>query len=270
MARRKSDDGDSVSLFPFMSILVCLIGSLTLMIAALMISSLNTQQAPELIERYQEYTELKADQQQDREELERLKALLSQADKLSEETKQALAEVAELEKQHKDKLARVDAKSEYAKQLAEANRLRLRIVDLETEPAKLKAEIERLEQEVAKKNAGPEEAIVQVRPGGSGVDMVPTFVECTATGLVIYEGDKPKRIVTADIGNAAAGFPPLLDSVAGTPKGQVIFLVRPDGVNVFNVARNFARSHFGPNGYCKNGKLPVPTQGNIDLSIFQK
>jgi hypothetical protein len=31
MARKKSD-GDSVSLFPFMSILVCLIGSLTLMI----------------------------------------------------------------------------------------------------------------------------------------------------------------------------------------------------------------------------------------------
>lgn len=270
MARRKAAEGDNVSLFPFMSILVCLIGSLTLMIAALMVSSMNSKQTPEVIERYQKYSEAKADQQADQEELERLKALLAQAEKLAEETKAALAELAAIEKQHKDKLASVDVNSEYAKQLAEANRLRLRIAELETEPPKLQIEIDRLQQEIAKKNAGPEEAIVQIRPGGSGVDMIPTFVECTATGLVIHEGSEPKRIVTADISKVEAGFPPLLDKVAGTPKGQLIFLVRPDAVNVFNAARGFARSHFGPNGYCKNGKLPVPTQGNIDLSIFSK
>lgn len=270
MGRRKSSDGDNVSLFPFMSILVCLIGALTLMIAALMISSMNSKQAPEIVERYKQYSELKADQQQDREELERLKQLLAQADKLAEQTKLALAEVAALEATHKDKLASVDANSEYAKQLADANRLRLRIAELEAEPAKLQVELDRLQQEVAKKNAGPEEKVVQIRPGGSGADLVPTFVECTATGLVIHDSPQPKRIVAADIGNPASGFPPLLDQVAGTPKGQVIFLVRPDGVDVFNVARNFARGHFGPNGYCKNGKLPVPTQGNIDLSVFRK
>lgn len=270
MARRKPADGDNVSLFPFMSILVCLIGALTLMIAALMITSANSEQAPELVQRYQQYSELKADQQQDREELERLKALLAQADKLAEQVKLALAEVTALEAQHKEKLARVDANSEYAKQLAEANRLRLRIAELEAEPAKLQAEIDRLQQEVAKKNAGPEEKIVQIRPGGSGVDIVPAFVECTATGVVIHEGPEPKRIIATDLGNEASGFRALLDRVAGTPKGQVIFLVRPDGVNTFNAARSFTRSHFGPNGYCKNGKLPIPTQGNIDLSVFRK
>ena len=143
MGRRESSDGDGVSLFPFMSILVCLIGSLTLMIAALMIISMNSQQSPEVIERYQKYSELEANQQQDVEELERLKLLLAQAEKLSAETKRALAELALLESEHQKKLALVDVNSEYAKQLAEANRLRLRIAELEPEPAKLQLELER-------------------------------------------------------------------------------------------------------------------------------
>ena len=81
MARRKSGDGDNVSLFPFMSILVCLIGSLTLMIAALMAGQMNTEQSQETIERYQRYSELKADIEADKTELESLKKLLADAER---------------------------------------------------------------------------------------------------------------------------------------------------------------------------------------------
>ena len=270
MARRKSDDGDSVSLFPLMSILDCLIGSLTLMIAALMANSANSEQSEEVVQRYHDHSKLKAEMEADRKELEQLAKLIADAERLSDEAKRALAEVARLENQQKDKLQQLDANSEYAKMLAEANRLRTRITELEIEPKALQEEIARLKKEVEKRNAGPEEAIVQIRSGGSGVDIVPTFVECASTGLVVHEGQEPQRIRTGDIAKSDGDFAKLLNRVAATPKGQVIFLVRPDAVGVYNTARNFARQHYGPNGFARNGKLPVPTQGNIDLSVFRK
>jgi hypothetical protein len=45
----------------------------------------------------------------------------------------------------------------------------------------------------------------------------------------------------------------------------MVFLIRPDGVNTYNVARDIARQH-----YVKNGKLAVGGQGEIDLSRFYR
>jgi hypothetical protein len=269
MARKKSD-GDSVSLFPFMSILVCLIGSLTLMIAALMAGQMNSEQSQETIERYQRYSEIMADVEAEKTELDSLRKLLADAERIHKDLQAALEEAALLDKKQKELLTRVDENTEYGRLLAEANRLRKRVADLEPEPARLQEMIKKLEEEAARKKAGPEEAIVQIRPGGSGVDIEPTFIECTATGLVVHEGAEPQRIRTGDIGNETLGLPRLLAKVAAAEKGQVIFLVRPDGVDVYNAARNFARGYYTVDGYAKNGKLPVPSQGNIDLIIFRK
>ena len=45
----------------------------------------------------------------------------------------------------------------------------------------------------------------------------------------------------------------------------MIFLVRPDGVGSYNLARSLARS-----SYVTNGKLAIAGQGKLDLSKFQK
>jgi hypothetical protein len=201
--------------------------------------------------------------------MEKLKQLLGDANQLHEQIRLAAEEAAALEKKHKEHVDRVAA-SGHDKMLAEANRLRRRIADLEPDPPKLQKTIKELEEEVKKRKAGPEEAIVQIRPGGTGLDIVPTFVECTSTGVAIHEGKEPQRIRAADLDKEGGDFHKLLDRVAGTPKGQVILLVRPDGVGTFSVARSVAQTHFGPNGYCRTGKLPVPSQGNIDLSIFRR
>lgn len=269
MAARKKDNSDAVSLFPFMSILVALIGSLTLMIAVLSAGQMNQEQSQDVIDRYKDYSEIKAQVERDRAQLEKLKQLLGDTDQLHEQIRLAADEAAALEKKHKDFRDRVAA-SGHDKLLAEANRLRQRITDLEPDPAKLQKTIKELEAEVKKRKAGPEEAIVQIRPGGSGVDVVPTFVECTSTGVVIHEGKEPLRIRAGDLNKEDGDFHKLLDRVAGTPKGQVILLVRPDAVGTYNTARYVAQTHFGPNGYCRTGKLPVPSQGNIDLSIFRR
>jgi hypothetical protein len=268
MARRRNER-ESVSLFPFMSILVCLIGSLTLMIAIQMGGQANSEQSQEEIERYQKYTELKALLEHDQAELESLKRLLADAERAHEEVRLAAAEAAALEKKQKDDLQRVAAAG-HEKLLAESARLRARLAEIEGDPPKLQKTVEELQKEIQRRQAGPEEAVVQIRPGGSGLDIVPAFVECASGGVVIHEGNEPQRIRTGDLRKEGGDFRKLLDRVAGTPKGQVILLVRPDGVATFNVARDVARTHYGPNGYCKTGKLPVPTQGKIDLDIFRR
>ncbi len=268
MGRRKNE-GETISLFPFMSILVCLIGSLTLMIAIQLGGQANSEQSKEEIERYEKYTELKAMMEQNQAELESLKKLLSDAERAQAEIRLAASEAAALEKKQKDELNRVGAAG-YEKLLAESARLRARLTEIEADPTKLQKTVEELQKEVQRRKAGPEEAIVQIRPGGTGLDIVPTFVECAAGSVLIHEGKEPQRIRTADLNKEDGDFHKLLDRVAGTPKGQIILLVRPDGVGTFNVARDAARTHFGPNGYCKTGKLPVPSQGKIDLNVFRR
>ncbi len=268
MARHKNE-GEGISLFPFMSILVCLIGSLTLMIAIQLGGQVSSEQSEEDIERYQKYTEIKALLEHDQAELESLKRLLAAADKAREDVRLAAEEAAALEKKQKAELERSSALG-HEQLLAELAQLRRRLTELEGEAPKLQKEIEELQKEIQRRKAGPEEAVVQVRPGGSGLDIVPTFVECAATSVLIHEGKEPQRIRTGDLNKEGGEFRKLLDRVAGTPKGQIIFLVRPDGVATFNVARDVARTHYGPNGYCKTGKLPVPSQGRIDLSVFRR
>ena len=268
MPRRPSDSDDSISLFPFMSILVCLIGSLTLMITALMAGQASQDQSEEVIERHEAYTRIQADMAEDQAELDALQELIADALDLQKDLQLAREEVAELEKDHADGLERMDVASNYAKMLAESNRLRTRISEIENEPAKLQKQIAELQAEIERMNAGPEEAVVQVRPGGSGVDIEPTFVECTANGLVVHEGEEPQQILSGDLDSEEGEFRKLLARVAAGAKAEIVFLVRPDGVGTYNRARAAARSHYTADGYAKNGKLPVPSQGHIDLSVF--
>ena len=267
---RRASSGAEMSLFPFMSILVCLIGSLTLMIALMMATQVNSEQSDATIDRYRQFTQLQADIALQKSEIDSIEALIQDASHLHDQTQKALAEVAAMEREQQEHLQRVDANGEYARMLAEANELRKRIAELEQDPEELKQQIADLEKEVARRNAGPEEAMVQIRPGGSGVDIEPTFVECTATGIVIHGEGEPQQVRGGDIAKEGEAFFKLLEKVAAQPSGEIIFLLRPDGVNTYNSARNYARSTYTTNGYARNGKLPVPTQGNIDLSVFRR
>lgn len=271
MAKRKRSDGESVSLFPFLSILACVIGTLTLMITAVVLGQMDREQSPEVRQRAEEFEKLQQQLAADREEVEKLKQLMAAAEDLREELAAALDEISQLEREQKaqlDESGKTD--SEGAKLLAEANRLRKRIAELEPDLPELKIQIEQLEQELKSRKDPPQEAEVVVRPGGSGVKLDPTFVECTTNGVVILDEKNPITIRRGDLNKEGGAFHQLLDRVAGTKDGTVIFLMRPDAVGTYNTARNVARTHYGPNGYCPNGKLPVSTQGRIDLSLFKQ
>ena len=63
MAKRRSSEGGEVSLFPFLSILACLIGALVLMIVVLVMAQVGKAEgrSAEEIKRAQDYIQMKKD-----------------------------------------------------------------------------------------------------------------------------------------------------------------------------------------------------------------
>lgn len=255
----------SVSLFPFLSILACVIGTLTLMITALALGQMDTEAVDvglklDYIDRQiKEFERF----------IEQLEAKIAEVETGTDDTKKALAEaIAELErlKRIKDSLSQTDKDDEETQVDVptvdeEAHKKRLAEIDeeiksQEEQKKELAAQVEEREN--------PDEAEVIIQPGGSGVNLKPTFVECTTADVVIYEDDPPKRVRLADL-KTDQTFLALLDRISADPDSTVIFLVRDDALGAYFSASAVARSR-----YARNGKLPVIGHGKIDVSLFKK
>ncbi|MFH1924534.1 MAG: hypothetical protein ABIP48_32175 [Planctomycetota bacterium] len=258
MARRKRKSGQSVSLFPFLSILACLIGTLTLMITALALGQMDTEEVASGLKLDYLLRQIAALE-------DRIKELEANADDAHKDLARAKAELERLLLIKKSLLEKNDEekpKIDAPKIDDEAHKKRLAEIDEE-----IKAQEELKQELLAKlKELGKprEEADVRIRPGGSGVDLKPTFVECTAADVVLLESDPPKRVRQPDL-NTDADFLALLNRIAEDPKSTVIFLVRDDALPTYYAASAVARSRFA-----RNGKLPVIGHGRIDLSLFKK
>jgi polyhydroxyalkanoate synthesis regulator phasin len=261
MARRARGGAPEVSLFPFLSILACVIGTLTLMITALALGQMDT---PE-VESAENYSSSKRRLDKNNEAVARLtkeiENTLADAEKkntdlaaLRREIERLEQELGQLQQQPapQGEIPQVDVKAHQA-----------RLAELQKEIKSLETRIAALEQQIDQRKIPPA-AVVRIQPGGSGVDLTPTFVECAATRIVIYGGDEPRPVRRADLRTDAA-FLELLDRIADSEKQTVVFLVRDDAVGTYMAARNVAIEK-----YARNGKLPVIGQGKIDLSLFKK
>ncbi|QNN24742.1 hypothetical protein HED60_21515 [Planctomycetales bacterium ZRK34] len=270
MSRRRHKNDHIVSLFPFLSILACVIGVLTLMITALALGQLDPGQvrAAERMVYVQQrmdnrYAEAKEKTDKDRKEVERIKRLIDEAESIRKQLESARAEYEKLQtEQRKQLLSATPDNKNSAQMLANANRLRLRVADLEPELNQLLEQIRMLKEELAQRKQKPEEATVTIRPSGSGTDLIPSFVECTASGILLHTYEPPVHVRRGDLAKSEP-FLNLLDEVANSDERTVIFLLREDGLGTYYVARGIARSRFA-----RNGKLPVVGHGRLDLSLF--
>jgi len=255
----------SVSLFPFLSILACVIGTLTLMITALALGQMDTEAVDaglklDYIDRQIKQFELFIAQ---------LEAEIAEVETGADDTKKALADaVAELErlKRIKDSLSKTekdDDKAEIDVPTVDEEAHKKRLAEIDEE---IKSQEELITELAAKveERENPEEAEIIIQPSGSGVNLKPTFVECTIADIVIYEDDPPKRVRRADL-KTDETFLALLNRIAADPNSTVIFLVRDDALSTYDAAAAVARSR-----YARNGKLPVIGHGNIDISLFEK
>lgn len=265
MARRRGGDDEGVSLFPFLSILACVIGTLTLMITALALGQMDndTVASAETFER------VKREAKKSEKEIVRLRSELEQAEEGTDDSQKELARLREqLARIQRDVQAAIDANKEPPPEV-EMPRLdtaahEKRMKALESELTQVAAQIKELLALLAKRKKPPPEAEVRIQPSGSGVDLVPTFVECTGRDIVMYDREPPRRVPRTEIATDKE-FLALLDRIAKAPKATVIFLVRDSGLGTYYAARGQAQAR-----YARNGKLPVIGKGKLDLSLFEE
>jgi hypothetical protein len=264
--RRKSSD-DDVSLFPFLSIIACLIGVLTMMIATLALAQTDTQDVA-LVEIY-ERTNRQLDLL-DQEILtlrRQLEATNSSALTATEQQQQLDITLRELEQL----LAAIE---EIDQQLAEQQRAPVVIPEIDPELretlAQMQSQQQSLEQQIAALQASlaerqvAGEAQVTVLPQGSGLNFVPAFVECADGAVVMHHLPTPKTIRAGEI-VSDPDFLALLESVANGVSESIVFLVRSDGLNVYQACKQICDQR-----QIRHGKLPVVGKGRIDLSAFAR
>ncbi len=269
MARRKSASPE-ISLFPFLSILVCVIGTLVLLIVVMTLGQ-TVQDG-----RTQAELDRAIKHQQLEKELEALKAAekasevaAGDAGKLLAALKQEQAKLINL-RRDMEKLGAAPPGGETDAELQK--RLELAISQLaamaKERPEMLK-EIQKLEAELqAKKKVLSQAPPLKVRPGGTGsgrgADLL--FVEANGAGVVLYKDGKPgARVSKASVGKDA-GLNAFFLEAKKNPRNLVLFLVREDGYGTYNMAAGLAENTFE----LRTGKLPLPGQGPVDLSLFQK
>jgi hypothetical protein len=274
---KKQNVEEAFSLFPFLSILACVIGILVLMIAAITLSQIGRdaptaadnaeaarQAAEEAKQRVEQYRAARFAMQADQQQLMALRPRAERHEATRLALQEARAEFETLQARNKRAEEARRSQAELAKHQAELERLAAEIARLEQQLKPLQDQHEKLKTELAKRQGPPEDPHVRVQPSGSGVRLNATFVECAGASVVLHDRPEPLRVPTGQLGGSAE-YRQLLDKVKQTEKGTVVFLVRPDGVNSYNMARNIARS-----SYVTNGKLAIAGQGKLDLSMFQK
>ena len=270
MAQARPRTDAEISLFPFLSILVCLIGSLVLLIVILTMvqSRMGDGRTPEEIQRAAEALELKKQLALVAQEIERLKAS-SPAAATKDALDDRLKAIVELRKELAlgEDARKLNQRTSATLQ-KEVENLTTQLDAMKLEKPPLAAAIEKLKAELAARNKKPDDippALI-VQPGGTGASAASKlfFVECGAAGIVIHKSKtEQERISAASVG-ADAAYDAFLDGARKQPNAVVLFLLREDGYGSYIRAAGWAESRFS----LRTGKLPLPGKGPVDLSAF--
>ena len=297
MARRKKKKQE-ISLFPFLDILACVIGNLILIITAVVLESVDTDKLADLFqnEAIQKQTEENLATIRGLEErLEKLKQDSSSSDSRVQKAQQQLVEAERAQREAKGRLLNVPPPPPPPddEDTAELKKRNLEIQEII-------AEMKRIEAKIADKKKKPDQtiSILYANKGRGGVRR-PFFVEVKKDNLVLlpneldyknlFDTEKPIKVPVAKMAGDKS-FKKLLDYVL-THLGKtgllrrrrdtiITFLVRPEGVNSYRVAKkvvdqyektNEKRLVVGvlPNGApvldALSGKAPLPGEGKILL-----
>lgn len=275
MAKRRASGEGEISLFPFLSILACLIGALVLMIVVLVISQMGKAEGrtAEEIERAQDYIKLKKEIEERKVQDVILKEKLATLQKLQkelEEKQQRFIKLRKLLATSKD-LQEANLKISQKMQ-KELDDLLLEIEGMKKQQAESKKEIATLMAEIKKRHVPEDKKIppVVVQPSGSGMDPDTKvyFVEAAGGGLKILGawGEDYRLSASASVVVADVAYNYFLAEMAKNPKSLLLFLIRDDGQGAFNNGAGRAENDYK----VRIGKLPIPGKGVLDLAMFDK
>jgi len=268
-ARTRSDP--EITLFPFLSILVCIIGALMFLILVLTLAQgmLGDRRDVTEVARAREADQLLREAAERDRELKKWQAEKEKGDAVHAEIGTKRERFVVLTKKiegTEDEKRKIDFAQ--AAQQKELENMLLQIEMLKSEQAPLLTEVEKLKAQLASRKATLDaKPRLVVRGSGSGAIAAKTplfFVECNGSGIVIHNPTLRQRLSTGSIGLDPT-YDDFLRHVAATPKAMIVFLLREDGLASYNRAAGWAESRFA----VRHGKLPLPGQGEVDLSLFQ-
>lgn len=331
MVKKRNKDDLQVSLFPFLSILACVLGILTLMITAVVLSQANNETFQEQVaEAMSDETEFQEQLQREKDELTRLRKELEEVRKEPNKVVDPKKKTQLQQKLNKLKEERTKKLQAIRQQIAATKKEKDKDVK---ELAVVTQTMGNVEGQLDTRSDPSKFATMVVKPSGSGLggSLEPTFVECTAKGLNVFgpDGKKMYSVKRDEISKHKQWLALLQQlrndapfrkwwSTAGTtidakfierkggtiilrkkgggelrvPSTQlkprsiavvrqietarkakrpdpvaryVIFLVRTTGIHSWHLARLACYQNSPP---CKNGKIPLDGEGEIDLSMF--
>lgn len=275
MAQRRESSGDEVSLFPFLSILACLIGALVLIIVVLVLAQVGKAEGrtPEEIRMAQDYQRMLKEIEERKKMDVTLKEKLAELEKLLEEIKEKEQRYLKLRKildsskevQEQNKQISIQLQKELDDLLTEIDGLKKQQAESKKLIAELMAELKKRQVPESKK-VPP----VVVQPSGSGMPETTKvyFVECASGALKILGawGEDYRLGASAEIVVADAAYNHFLTEVAKDKNSLILYLIRDDGQGAFINGAGRAEGDY----QIRVGKLPIPGRGQLDLALFEK
>lgn len=272
MAQRRESAGDEVSLFPFLSILACLIGALILMIVVMSITTTEKGdgRTKEEVDRAKTYQELLREldrREKLKKEMEELLKKLQQYVEAKAETETKLARLRKIISSSADVQKQNEAMGQ--EQLKKLDNLLLEIDGINKQTVESKAEVAKLMAELKEKQIPPDKKppAVVVQPSGSGEDAGQKlfFVEASGGKLSFTVAGKKVNVAATEeaiIGNVE--FNHFLTEVKKAGNAQLIFLLRSDGTGAYNRGGGWAQDKYN----IKISRLLLPGMGDVDLKLF--
>jgi hypothetical protein len=262
VARRRRRDGPSGSLFPFLSVLACVIGTLTLSLAALALGQMGGRSLDQ-VRLADRFDELQAFLSSARVQLEELEEAVDEAVAFEQRDERLRKRLAGLGLAQDISLEELEAVAELRRELEELARSRR---ELERENRHLTAVIEEREEEIEERGVLQKSAPIVIDPSGLGRELRPYLVECSADHIEIHrtQGDWSFGIPEAEI-LLQTDFKVFLRRVRVIHNGIVIFLIREGGVDTYRLAAEAADRQA-----VRHAKLPIPGDGELDFSLLSQ
>ena len=261
MARRRRRDDTTVSLFPFLSVLACVIGTLTLLLSALSVGHMGGASVEQvwLSERLQATAIFLAGGQAMLEELQ------AQLEDRSERAQRDEELGRRLEGLGLEREISLDELEHWIDLETQAASLAERQEHLEEEARRLEASVYGKASEVKKREAMQAGAPIIIDPSGIGRHQIPYLVLCTADYVELFHryGEAYGRYPSDQL-NYDHDFKRFLRRVRNISDALVIFMIRPDGIKTHTQASRIA-DQLG----VRNAKLPLPGTGEIDFSLLR-
>jgi hypothetical protein len=258
MARIQTNNAPRVELFPFLSILACLSGTVVVMICILvMMQAISSKTkaarknplAEEMMKIQEQLAELRSvtDQMSIVEELDKRLILLREISQGQESTDAFLARLQK-----------------------EIENMQIVIANLLNDKPRLQKEIAKLKEELAERRINPADLkpALRVQGGGSGfaVGRKLFVVEANRDSIVVHKTKEDRFSVASPTIGADKDYNEFLADVATHKNHLVLFLVRTDAQGSYDRGAGWAQQQFK----LATSKLPIPGQGKVDLSEFEK